>query len=89
MPLYSIDVKICGTVYIKAKSKKEARKKLKKHHDSAIYSTNEGTIGDIYGDSIPFSGAHFDSPGLPEISLSPAMTFYGPWPKSEFDLADE
>lgn len=33
------------------------------------------------GSDVTISGARFDDPDLPEVSLSPAMTLYGPWSK--------
>ncbi len=68
--LYRIEVKIVGTAYVRATTKKQAREKL------------AANIGAIYADdwdgSEPeISSARFDAPDFPDISLSPAMTVQG------------
>jgi hypothetical protein len=70
MPVYRVDVMICATAYIKADSEQEARKKL-----AAIDGTTDATHPDS---ELPISGEQFDSPDLPEVSISPALTLRGP-----------
>lgn len=65
--LYSIDIKVVATAYIKADSEEEALEKVKGLHLDGI---------EVSGDII--SERQFDDPDLPEISLSPAMTLYEP-----------
>jgi len=85
MPLYSIDVKICGTAYIKAESEAEAMAKTKRLKDAWISSDPRDGGGDI-----PISGAPFNSDDMPEISLSPAMTCCGLWDEhSKPELQDD
>lgn len=66
--LYSVDIKIIGTAYIKAGSAKQAR-------EMARNLKMEGL--EVSGDPL-ISGLEYSHPDLPEISLSPAMTLYGP-----------
>lgn len=84
MKLYSVDIKICATAYIKAKTPEEAfeiAKSLK--HGALELSPDE------YQD-IPISGRQYDDPDLPDVSLSPAMTVYGPFDGETIaHLADE
>lgn len=68
--VYRIDVKIAGTAYVKAASADEALVKVR-----AL--ANKGFEFEAYDDTI--SDREFDDPELPEISLSPAMTIYGPF----------
>ena len=65
--LYAIGVTIHATAYVKAANEGEALAAA--HNDlrgNAIYLPDNVT--DL------FSGANFDSPDLPKVSLSPAMT---------------
>ena len=64
MKLYSIDVVLNATVYVKASSKKAAKAKAEKWIQ---WRPVEVSGGDI-------SGRVYDDPMLPTISLSPAMT---------------
>jgi len=85
MNLYSIDIKICATAYIKAKSEAEALAKLKAH-----YGEGDGAelpIGET--EHLTVSGRTFLDPRLPEISISPAITFHGTWPHAEFNFVEE
>jgi hypothetical protein len=61
--VYSCDVQIAGTAYVKASNKTEAQKKLRAFVDSCI---------EVHGPEI--SDQRLDDPDLPEVSLSPAMT---------------
>lgn len=69
MTIYSIDLKVAATAYIRANSKEEAIQAIKDE------------IGKYGTDLIDFetSERKFDDPELPDISLSPAMTVWGPW----------
>lgn len=72
MHVYSVEMRLCGTAYIKAASEKEAMQKA-----WALYGKSP-TILDHDG-GVPISGAHYADPSLPEVSLSPAMTIHEPW----------
>lgn len=66
MTLYCAEITIAATVYVQAKNKTEAKKMIRElHHD-----ISEDGFSEL------ISGARFDDPDLPEISLSPAMTLY-------------
>lgn len=72
MPVYRRDVKLAGTLYVKAKSASDADAKMRdigrKLQNVDVQCAEEGQI--------PVSGERYSSPKLPEISLSPAMTLH-------------
>ena len=78
MKLWSIDIQICATAYIKAESPKEAMEIAKGLKDSnPIILNSEGDV--------EVSGLDYDDPDLPNVSLSPAMTIHGVWPRCKPD----
>lgn len=82
MKVYSIEVQICATAYIKAKSAVEAREfALKMEGTSPAILDSDGDV--------EVSGRRFDDPELPDVSLSPAMTIHGIWPGAEVERADD
>lgn len=79
MPIYSIDLKVAATAYVKADTKEQAIQALK--DELCAFGTD---ISDF-----EVSGLPFDSEDLPDISLSPAMTVWGPWGEwSDMEKAD-
>ena len=66
MSLYSLDLKVCATVYIRAKTKKEPLEIAKELSNTDL-------------DDVGVSGLSYEDPNLPDVSLSPAMTILGPW----------
>lgn len=73
--VYSIDLPVTVTAYIRADSEEEARKILRDEYltpGGGEVATADGTRSD---NSILISGARFDSEHLPPISISPAITF--------------
>lgn len=70
--VYSVEVLICATAYISAESPEEAARiateNFREHEDAS--TSDRSFFGDV-----PVSGATFDD--LPDVSLSPAMTFLG------------
>lgn len=84
MNVYSIDIKIVATAYVKAESEEAAK---------AVFEANlsEGNGGELpEGEAaIPVSGLAYDNPALPEWSISPAVTFYGADGEVDFDLVVE
>lgn len=89
MRLYSIDVKVYATAYIKADNEKAAL-------EIARYLKNDTfECGNPLDSEVPVVGLDFDDPDLPEVSLSPVMTIHGPdegdTPSLAFDdsLSDE
>ena len=67
MNVYQVEVTIHATAYIKANTPEEAIAKAKELEDRSP------EILDADGD-VPISGARYDDPDLPDVSLSPAMT---------------
>jgi hypothetical protein len=64
--VYSADVLIYATVYIRADSPEEAKE---------LYSKEfRGQALELLTDDYQISNRQFDDPNLPDISLSPAMT---------------
>lgn len=78
MKVYSIDLVVAATAYIKAENEEEAIAKIREFADGELMV--EGTM---------ISDAQFRSPNLPDVSLSPAMTIHGPWQGQGFqEVAD-
>lgn len=83
MKNFQIDVKIAGTVYVKAETEEEALLLINKHFPSGNLQFLE--VAEDRGapnndpDNIYVSGLPFDHPELPIISISPVMTIHGPW----------
>ncbi|CAA2141403.1 hypothetical protein [Hyphomicrobium sp. ghe19] len=69
MNIYSIDVPIWATVYVKAESEEEAKAKMLAAAKDRSFEFDNDDDPDL-----PISGKQFDDPDLPEVSLSPAMT---------------
>lgn len=72
--VFSVDVSIVGTAYIRAASPEEAARKAA----AAFTFPTEATVsrGTMFGE-VEVSDVRTNSPDLPEISLSPALTFQG------------
>lgn len=71
--VYSVEVLICATAYIRADSAAEAAQIA---NENFRENTDASLDGSFFGD-VEVSGARFDFEGLPDVSLSPAMTFLG------------
>jgi hypothetical protein len=69
MPFFQADVLICTTAYVKADSSKEAFEKLITHDETSVEFRNQ-VINEI-----EVSGLPLDSADLPDLSISPYMTF--------------
>lgn len=75
--LFSVDVKIAATAYVRATSKAEAKRKVRGLKNQGFELPDaHSRFEDL---EIPISGRDFSDPDLPEISLSPAMTCHGQW----------
>lgn len=72
MNVYSIDVRIYGTAYIKAESE-DAALKLARTLSGATLE-----VRSFEGGEVGISGHRLNDPALPAISLSPFMTVHGP-----------
>lgn len=81
MKLYSVDIPITATAYIKANSAEEA---LKRASSLALLGIE---FPEDLEREVPISGRMYDDPNLPEISLSPAMTI-GPSPIDISQIAE-
>jgi hypothetical protein len=75
MHLYAVEMKVCATAYIKANNRAEAL-------DIARTLADESPNLLDHEGNIEFSSEQFDSPALPDVSLSPAMTIHGPWTRN-------
>lgn len=75
--LYSVDVKVYATVYVRGETKAQARQRLK-----AFLQENE-CLEVAQGGVV--TGRPFDAE-LPDASMSPAMTLVGPEPGSDLAL---
>lgn len=82
MPLYSIEINIVATAYIKADTVQQAMKIAKDMKNCTPALDSDG--GDF-----PISGRDFSDPDLPEVSISPAMTIHGPCKGQVPSLADD
>lgn len=69
MPVYSIEVTIKATVYIKAFDRDEA---LEKARDQLPNATLE-VRGSTHNSQVEVTDKNFDDPELPEVSLLPSM----------------
>ena len=73
MNIYSVDIRIWATTYVRAKSQAEAFR---------IARGLTGTSIELRDDphtNIPICGCEFDNPDLPDISLSPIITLSKPF----------
>jgi hypothetical protein len=86
MNVYSIDIKICATAYIKAESEEEAERIF-----NVTYVEHMGGELPVDDDAdISVSERDYRDPQLPATSLSPAISFYGSWTDSfDLDLVEE
>lgn len=82
--IYSIEVKLCATAYIRANSPEEAIELAKQNY-------GEGTGEELPTDDVSISGRGYGDPRLPDASLSPAVSYYGPFDGGEWsvELAEE
>lgn len=84
MKLFSINVKLAATAYIKAESEGEAKRILLERIGTEPGFDGEDDIRDAIEDD------QFQAPELSGFSLSPAMTYHGVWDEDyEFELAAE
>jgi hypothetical protein len=72
MTVYRIEVELSATAYVKADSEEAAIAKLRALDTVAV---EIGRRDQQINDDLWISGRQYDDPDLPEVSLSPAMTF--------------
>ncbi len=83
MPIYSKEIDIVATAYIRADSPEQAMQMLKDGLKDSSLLLEEGYCGDVI-----INGMDFDDPFLPSLSLSPAMTVQDIVHQSEQDLPE-
>jgi hypothetical protein len=71
MNLYSIEMRVVATAYIKANNATEAMAKAKMLHGDGLEVADAGS-------EVAICGMRYSDPNLPEVSLSPAMTIWEP-----------
>jgi hypothetical protein len=71
MPVFQADVIICGTMYVHAETAQEAFGKVKPHDFTEVEFPDRAVA-----DWLEVSHSTLDSGDLPEIALSPHMTFF-------------
>jgi hypothetical protein len=69
MDVFQVDVMICTTAYVKAKTADEAHARLTPHHFTSV------EFRDQVINSIEVSRVPLGDPDLPDLCLSPFMTF--------------
>jgi len=82
MPIYSIDIKVCATAYIRANNEQQAAERA---------ASLENVILQVRDDDseVAISGRNFADPELPDLSISPAMTIVGPEDDAEPELLED
>jgi hypothetical protein len=83
MNLYSINVRIYATAYIKADSEREARR-IARELKGDVLQLREDEDAEL-----PISDRQYDDPDLPDVSLSPAMTIHGIDRGEPIELSEE
>ena len=71
MRVFSADVKLYATAYIKAETEEKAKALFLEHFGTQAKSENIEDVREIV------DGSKLDDEDLPEVSLSPCMTAYG------------
>ena len=82
MPIYSIDIKIYATAYIRADNEKQAAERAASLENLILQ------VRDV-GSEVAISGRDFTDPALPDLSISPAMTIVGPEDDDEPELLED
>ena len=89
MKLYSINIKIYGTAYIKAETEEEALQKAKDNLTQVGLEFPHGfrdLISEHADGNIFMTGERFNF-DMPEISFSPVMTSHGPSKDAHVELS--
>ncbi len=79
--VYSVEMMVCATAYIKASSPAEALAKARALDGSCPAILDSG--GDV-----PVSGLQLTDPKLPDVSLSPMMTIHSTWNDAVPEVAE-
>lgn len=70
--IYSVEIMIAATVYVVAKDEADAVQQVQAFH----MDDGEMRSGDELIEGLPVSGARYDDPDFPPISISPAVTVH-------------
>jgi len=71
--VFSCDIRLAGTVYVRAKTLKQAKEMV-----AALYGDAMQIVDGKYEDVV-VSSARYDDPKLPKVSLSPCFTLHHAW----------
>lgn len=82
MAIWRVDVRLYASAYIRAKTAEEAMLIARAMKDSG--PGIDGSSGEI-----EICGLRYEDPDLPDVSLSPEMTIYGPDDGEIVELAHE
>lgn len=83
MPLYSADVPMFATVYVKAKNAAEAQRKIAALRETGFEMSEDEEA------EVPITGKDYADPDLPDISLSPCVSFGRVPQKASLQVAAE
>lgn len=72
MNVYSIDIRVAATAYVKADTEADALRKVATIHGDCL------NVHNPVESEVEISSAMLDDPELPEVSISPVMTVWGP-----------
>ncbi len=72
MAIFSVEIRVAATVYVVAETEEEAINTVKEFDQTG----GELPTGIEFIDGLPVSGARYNDPGFPDISISPAVTIY-------------
>jgi hypothetical protein len=73
--VYRVEVELRATAYVRADSEEAALARLRGFDKDSL---EIGRRDQQIGEDLWISGRQYDDPALPEVSLSPAMTFIVP-----------
>lgn len=79
MPVYSIEIEIAATLYVRANSVAEAKTA------AAKLKWQSPAVPKFDGGTVEFCEKRYSDPDLPKVSLSPAMTIQGMYDGSEIE----
>lgn len=80
MTIYTIDLKVAATAYIRAESPEAALQIAKEQFPLRVLSFGDDRqqVGEFAEEPLIMTGEPING-DLPDISLSPLMTVHGPW----------
>jgi hypothetical protein len=84
MKVFSIDVRMVATAYIRAETHEAAVELVQRQLHETGLDLEVGYMNDV-----PISGLQYHDPELPEVSLSPAMTIVGPADDDALEMVED